>query len=119
LRRLLTSSKRRATQARAAAEAAFQRCHVHQTRAQTGVLIYVSLLEREVEVIADSGASAGVPNEEWAARVGALRAAANEADPAEAILKALENLGEALAKHLPGGDDNPDELADEVRGVAQ
>ncbi|MBI3830223.1 MAG: hypothetical protein HY291_11940 [Planctomycetes bacterium] len=117
LRRRLTTSKRRAAQARAAAEAAFQRCRVYQTRAHTGVLIYVSVLEREVQVLADSGVSAGMPNEEWAARVRALQAAATDADPAEALLKALEALGAALAQHMPAGADNPDELADEVRGT--
>ena len=58
--RLLTSRKRLLRQVAEAAAAEFHSEAVHATPNRTGVLIYVSALERRVEVIADIGIEARV-----------------------------------------------------------
>ena len=39
----------------------------HQTAHNSGVLIYVQLIDRRIEIVADRGVSSKVPQSEWAA----------------------------------------------------
>src|SRR5688572_15905780 len=53
LRRLLTSKKFQADKVRTNAAAMFYEAGVANTRMETGILVYVSLLERRLEVLAE------------------------------------------------------------------
>src|SRR6266542_2428345 len=65
LRRLLTTGKFREKAARAGAAAMFYEAGIANTSAENGVLIYLSLLERQMEVIADRGILKCVPPLKW------------------------------------------------------
>ncbi len=103
----LLGAGERARVAERAAHAAFFEEEVHSTRRRTGVLVYVSLLERQVLVIPDSGVSEHVPP-------GALERAWRLGDQ-QGFVDDLEALGHVLGKHLPSTDDNPDELPNRPR----
>src|SRR5260370_34422757 len=97
-RRLLTSKKFRAQAARAGAAAMFYEAGIANTSAENGVLIYLSLLERRMEVIADRGILKAVPPLKWNHSVFALKQVAKDADPSK-VVAALRDLGNVLAEH--------------------
>jgi putative membrane protein len=115
LRRLLTTRKRREAQSRAQAATLFVEEGVANTRARTGVLVYLSLLERQVEVIADVGITNGVQPEAWSACRFELKEIARAPDVGQALLDGIARLGTVLSAPLPPGEDNPDEIPNRPR----
>ena len=113
-RRLLTSSAVFDTRVRLAAEAIFVERGVHHTRASTGLLIYISVLEQRVHLLPDSGIDEAVPRREWyTVRDNAQKSYGRGGD-GHAVAKGLEPLIDLLAHHLPRADDDENELSDEV-----
>src|SRR5207245_1497934 len=110
VRRALARSERRTAQVRAGAAAAFYEEQVWTTRARTGVLIYVSLMERETRVLADRGITEAVAATDWNRCVQDLRQIAQTSHPAKALLAGVQEVGNVLAAVLPPSEDNPDEL---------
>jgi putative membrane protein len=76
-----------------------------------GVLIYLSILERRLELISDRGVLKGVNALEWNQILFDLHQAGRKPEP-ETLLTALESLGALLANHLPATGENPNELPD-------
>ncbi|MGH9930572.1 MAG: hypothetical protein ACREA9_15275 [Pyrinomonadaceae bacterium] len=114
LRRLLTTEKFRSEAVRSGAAAMFYEAGIANTNAEMGVLIYLSVLERRLELIADRGILKGVNALEWNQLLFELHEAGRKAD-APTLLAALENLGALLTKHLPATGENPNELPDAPR----
>lgn len=111
IRRLLTTEKFRNQAVRTAAAAMFYEAGIANTSAEMGVLIYQSVLERRLELIADRGILKGVNALEWNQVLFELHQAGRKAQP-QALLEALEHFGRLLATHLPTTGDNPNELPD-------
>ena len=108
--RVLASAPKRRQSVERAARATFQERGVGLTRERTGILLYVSLLEREAVVIADKGITDVVPPEIWAALSARVETAAGHArDPAD-MASAIRVLAEPLAKELPARANDIDEL---------
>ena len=114
IRRLLTSENFRTKAARAGAAAMFYEAGIANTHAENGLLIYLLLLERKMEVIADRGILKAVPPLKWNHSVFELKEVAQKCEP-EDLICALRNLGAVLAEHLPATGENPNELADGPR----
>jgi putative membrane protein len=114
LRRLFTTRKFRAAAARAGAAAMFYEAGIANTQAEMGVLIYLSLLERRLEVIADRGVLKAAPPMEWNERLFELRKAGRRPQ-LQTLIQALRALGSLLAAHLPPTGENPNELPDMPR----
>jgi putative membrane protein len=114
LRRLLTSKTFRKAAARTGAAAMFYEAGIANTHSEVGVLVYLSLLERRLELIADRGVLKAVPALDWNQRVSELHQVGMQPDP-ESFLKALRNLGALLAKYVPATGENPNELPDMPR----
>ena len=109
LMRLLTTRDRRSRQVVDAAAAAFHQDQVHATRARTGLLIYLSVLEQQVEIIPDHGLDARIPRAAW-------NGVTWDAHSVDAFVQSLEQAGEVLARYVPALDgDNPDELPNAPR----
>ncbi len=115
LRRLLTSNQRRARQVKIAAAAAFTNEEITHTRARTGILIYFSALEKEIELIADTGIIAAVPANEWQALIDDTNKLARQSDAAARLPEQISKIGALAARYLPASDDNPDELPNRPR----
>ena len=101
VRRALTRPRRREAQVRTAAEAAFYDEHVGSTTSRTGLLIYLSLLERQLMVLADQGITNAVPATAWNACVVDLRRLGEAPDPPKSLLDGIRELGDVLAAALP------------------
>src|SRR5258707_8565842 len=81
IRRLLTTRKFRAQAARTGAAAMFYEAGIANTLAENGLLIYLSLLERRMEIIADRGILKAIPALKWNHAVFELKNLAEDADP--------------------------------------
>ena len=98
------------------AEAAFTREQVFATRDRTGVLIFVSLLERKVRVLADAGIHAKVPDGTWDGVVAKVVAGMRADRPADGIVEAVGLCGALLRQHgFLARPDDTNELADSLR----
>jgi putative membrane protein len=115
LRRLLSTRKRRESQLQTTAATLFVEEGVANTRARTGVLIYLSRLEQQVEVIADVGIADGIEPDAWSQCLFELKKIDSAGDTAEALLDGIRRLGDVLSEHLPAGEDNPDEIPNRPR----
>jgi putative membrane protein len=117
--RALTSDQRMAMKVRFRAERAFYEEGLHRTREATGVLIFLSLLERRVQVLADRAIDERVPPGTWDGLVEQIVAGVRAGRPTEALCGAITRCGALLAPHFPvRGEDNPNELPDDlVRGT--
>lgn len=114
IRRVLTTKKFRSSSVRTGAAAMFYEDGIANTSAENGLLIYLSIFERRVEVIADRGILKAVPALKWNNAVFALKQVGRSPE-SEKLIKAVRELGELLAQHLPPTGENPNELADGPR----
>jgi len=112
-RRALTPRRTREAMVRTAARATFVDKGVAGTRARTGILIYVGVLERTAEVVADVGVTRAVPADRWAAATARVSQSARHGDGAD-VAAAVAGLTDVLAAALPRSADDVNELADEV-----
>lgn len=97
-----------------AARAAFVEQGISVTRARTGILVYVSLLENDVAVVTDVGIDVASMGAEWTRAVTALEGCARSGATPEDFAAALLAIGAPLAAALPTGEDDVNELPDEV-----
>jgi len=93
IRRLFVSGARRSARVRAAASAAFRAERVTATRDRTGVLIFLSLFEREVVVLPDTGIEAKAPESAWAGVVGLITTGMKTGRPVEGVVEAVRACG--------------------------
>lgn len=114
IRRRLTTQKFRENAVRTSAGAMFYEAGIANTSAELGLLVYLSLLERRLELIADRGVLKSVPALEWNEIMFELHRIGREPDP-ETLQAGLEKLGRLLAQHLPATGENPNELPDAPR----
>jgi putative membrane protein len=114
LRRLLTTKKERADNVRDGAAAMFYEAGIANTLNEMGVLVYLSLLEQRLELIADRGVLRAAPPLEWNECVFDLKKAGRRPQ-LQTMLRALRALGALLAKCLPPTGENPNELSDMPR----
>jgi uncharacterized membrane protein len=94
------------------AEDLFSLLRAWDTAHNSGVLIYVQLVERRIEIVADRGIAAKVGQAEWEAVCREMEKAFREGRFAEGALQAIERTTALLATHFPPLDNNPNELPD-------
>jgi len=99
-----------------AAEHTFHEAGMVETRDRTGILIYVSLLERRVEVLADRGIHQRVPDGTWDVVVERVLQGIRENRADEGLIDGIRLCGEILAGTFPPRPDDANELPDRPRG---
>ncbi|MFN4148222.1 MAG: TPM domain-containing protein [Rhodocyclaceae bacterium] len=90
----------------------FAALRVWDTEENSGVLIYLQLVDHAVEILADRGIAARVPPAAWQAICRDLAPALREGRYREGLLAAIEEVTRLLAAHFPAGDANANELPD-------
>lgn len=120
--RLFVGRARRAAEVRERARSVFVDHALHSTHARTGVLLYVSLFERALEVVADRGFDGRVSAEAWNAIARAMQPALAEGDCQRALINGLDVLEDRLqAAGFRNDGSRRNELADaplQERGAA-
>lgn len=102
----------RGQSARARAIELFSELSVWDTAENSGVLIYLQLIDRRVEIVADRGIDARVGQEFWDGVCRQMEGAFRTGDFAGGTLRALTAITEALRTHFPASGENPNELTD-------
>lgn len=113
LRRLLMSRRLLDTAVRHAARAAFVDSGIVRTAAHNGILVFVAIYERRVEVVADFGIDLPLLGSGWTEVLADLRRSVARTD-LEAFVVALTRLGPLLGRVMPRAQDDRNELSDEV-----
>lgn len=93
-----------------AAFTAFYRHGLHHTRDLTGILIYVSVYERQVQVLADKGINDKVDPSVWQEVVTMVTDGIKAGNPGEALCKGVTRCGELVETNFPIKADDTDEL---------
>lgn len=106
----------RGTSARQRAIQLFSRFGVGATREASGILIYVQLLDRRVEILADRGIAERVEQAAWDRLCRAMEASFRQGAWRRGTLEAIDGATQLLRAHFPARrDDNPNELDDRPR----
>ena len=112
VKRVLTPIATRRMHVRRAARATFVERGVHATQGRTGVLVYISWLEREIVLVADLGFAQVVPAESIARMEQELTAEMSAGGTAVAAM--LERWRNELQKLLPVGENDINELSNSI-----
>ena len=108
-------SRRRMDEAvRERAVSAFYEKGLFRTRDETGILIFISLLERTVWIMGDRGINSKIPAGFWDGCARDLTKGIREKAHSAAVLDTIRRCGEELAKFFPRKPDDKNELPDEV-----
>lgn len=91
----------------------FAQLRVWNTQHNTGVLVYVLLAERTIEIVADRGIVAKVAETEWNEVCTLMQRHFAAGEYERGAVAGVEAITAILARHFPSeGRDNPDELPD-------
>jgi len=110
--RLPTRMLLRGVSARQRAAELFSRLRIWDTEENSGILIYVQMADRHVEILADRGIAARVPQADWDAICRAMEHAFGQGDYREGALAAIGDAGRILSERFPAADTHPNELPD-------
>lgn len=93
---------------------AFYEKGLYKTRANTGVLFFISVFERKVWVLADKGIHERIGQETLDKFATKVSRGISEGRACDALCEAIREAGKLLAKHFPKTPDDTDELPDDV-----
>ena len=99
--------------ARERAVEVFSQLHIWDTEYNNGVLIYLLLADRDVEIIADRGIHAKVASDEWEAICRTMESAFRQQQFEAGVIAGINKVSRHLREHFPpnlGNEKN--ELAD-------
>jgi putative membrane protein len=114
LKRLFIGIRRKEEAVRLRAERAFFEKGLYKTKKNTGVLFFLSLLERKVWVLADKGIYEKMDQESLNRFANEVSRGIREGRACEALSQAVEEIGVLLSKHFPITPGDTDELPDNV-----
>ena len=87
----------------------YGRLRVWDTPLNSGVLLYLALDQRAIEIIADRGITAS--SAQWQQVCARLQARLAKGDYIEGLLAAVDDIEQILQKHAPEGDHTADVLS--------
>jgi uncharacterized membrane protein len=90
----------------------FAQLRVWDTEQNSGVLIYVLVAERAIEIIADRGIAARVDQQEWQSICDRMRERFAARDYERGVIDGVNAVSDMLARHFPDDGSTRNELAD-------
>jgi uncharacterized membrane protein len=90
----------------------FSQLRIWDTVHNNGVLIYLLLADRDVEIVADRGIDAKVGAEGWEKICSEMETAFRAADFERGVIKGIEAVSRELARHFPRVGGGTNELPD-------
>lgn len=110
VKRLFISKREIEEEVEEAAVTSFFGEGLYRTRDETGILIFISVFEHKVWVLADRGINEKVSKGQWDEIVGNIIDGIKKKNQTEAICQAVKKVGELLHTHFPIKADDRDEL---------
>ncbi len=90
----------------------FSQLRIWDTERNNGVLIYLLLADRDVEIVADRGIDAKVGPVEWEKICRRMEAAFRQGDFVGGVIGGIQDVTRHLAEHFPPIGDDRNELPD-------
>ena len=90
----------------------FSQLRVWDTEDNSGLLIYLLLADRAVEIVADRGIDAKVSPQEWTAICQQMEAAFRKSNYEGGVIRGVQAVTQHLVQHFPAGGHNGNELPD-------
>ncbi|HWA63331.1 MAG TPA: TPM domain-containing protein [Caulobacteraceae bacterium] len=106
VRRVLTPGALKAHRVRQAAQQQFAAISSRAVGSDTGILIFVALADRKVELLADAAIHDKVGAGLWREATAAIGTAMKSGDPTAGIVHAVKLCGDALRQHFPSEGPN-------------
>lgn len=97
---------------RSRAEQVFSQLRVWDTAENSGVLLYINVVDRNIEIVADRGISAKVTQEEWEAVCRVIEQSFRAGQFEVGLQEGISRITGLLAAHFPAAPDNVNELSD-------
>jgi uncharacterized membrane protein len=91
----------------------FSQLRIWDTAHNNGVLIYLLLADRDVEIVADRGIDAKVGTAGWEKICQSMEADFRAGNFAGGVIKGIQSVSQQLATHFPKRGAGPNELPDE------
>ena len=112
LKRLFVSKMQMEEEVREAAVTAFFSEKLYKTKDENGILLFVSVLERKVWILADAGINAKIDRDRWQGLVELITRGIRDGRQAEALCEAIRQVGDILKEHFPLQPGDINELRD-------
>lgn len=87
---------------------------IGKTAGNTGILLFLSIMERRAVVLADEAIARRLPQEAWHQVCSTLVEGIKHEHTAEALIAAIHKSGELLTQHFPAQGENEDELSNQL-----
>ncbi len=110
VQRSLVSPDDRILQVAQRSEVEFYHANLHETDGSTGILIFVSMMEHRVVVLADRAISKKLPAETWDGIVKMILSSLKKRDLATGLCQAIDRCGELLEPNFPIQPNDKNEL---------
>ena len=114
LKKPFIGTRRKEEAVRLRAERAFFERGLYKTKKNTGVLFFLSLLEKKVWVLADKGIYEKMDQETLNRFANEVSSGIREGHACEALSQAIREIGGLLSQHFPITSNDTDELPNEV-----
>lgn len=92
----------------------FEQLGMQRTSNRNGVLFYISVCDKDFAVIGDAGIHAKVGSEYWTQLCAEIEEHFRAGMFKGGLVKCIDHVGEALTEHFPVGDDDVNELKDDI-----
>jgi uncharacterized membrane protein len=102
----------RGMSARVRAIEVFAELRVWDTERNNGVLLYLLLADRDVEIVADRGFTGKVTAEEWEQVCRRMESSLREGRHPEAVIAGIDAVSQIVARHFPPSAPGRNELPD-------
>jgi len=90
----------------------FSQLRIWDTEHNNGVLIYLLLADRDVEIVADRGIHAKVDSQDWEKICRTMETAFKQANYVAGVVSGIRAVTQHLITHLPAAGADPNELSD-------
>lgn len=87
---------------------------LHKTRDETGILIFISILERKVWILGDRGINEKIPPRFWQRLAAELSTGLQENRACETLCSVIAKCDDELTRHFPRKADDKNELPDDL-----
>ncbi len=114
LKKFFIGTRRKEEAVRLRAEGAFFEKGLYKTKKNTGVLFFLSLLERKVWILADKGIYEKMDQETLNRYAIEVSRGVREGRACDALSQAIQGIGGLLSRHFPITPDDTDELSNAV-----
>ena len=114
IKRLLLSKKEIEEEVNQKALQTFFANNLHQTKDATGILIFISILERRVQILGDHGINKKVDQNFWDDEVNKLSQSIKNNQVVDGLCQVISILGEKLSESFPIQTDDTNELKNDL-----